>query len=100
MDVENLRRKLISVARDDRPREDVPYAFEKRIMARLGSPQPTGLQVSAPILWRAVAACLVIMILTSGWIEVSQRMETGSESLALALEDAVLAPLDFDGESL
>ena len=61
MNLENLRTKLIAAARRNPPREDVPYAFEKRIMARLGSrPIEDAWSLWATGLWKGAAACAAI----------------------------------------
>ncbi len=64
MSVDALHQKLIAAARANPPSDSVPYAFEKRIMARL-----MGLPVEDPrllwgrALWRAAAACVGVSLL-------------------------------------
>ena len=61
MNLENLRTKLIAAARQEPAREDVPYAFEKRIMARLNAPAVEDTwSVWETGLWKGAAACAAI----------------------------------------
>jgi hypothetical protein len=61
MDSERLRSSLIAVARKTRVSEEVPYTFEKRVMARIagGSPEDV-LSLWGAALWKGAAACTVI----------------------------------------
>ncbi len=95
MDISELQRKLLAAARSGAPSDSVPYAFEKRIMARLsGKPSFDHWSFWAQHLWRAAAPCLVLMLLLSlgsvlGLLPNSSR--------APDLETAVLAPFNnFD----
>ena len=65
MNLENLRTKLISAARNQTADESVPYLFEKRVMARLASPtmdDPWRLWGNA--LWKGAAACVALTALS------------------------------------
>jgi len=65
MDLENLRTKLLSAARQTAPDERVPYAFEKRIMARLArKPAEDLFSLWGSALWKGAAACAVITALS------------------------------------
>lgn len=71
MDHEHLRKKLVAAARRNPPSDDVPYAFEKRVMARLSS---GGVEDSLSLwgcaLWKGAAACAAltaISIVLSVW---------------------------------
>ena len=56
MNLAELERKLIAAARANPPSDRVPYAFEKRIMARLAArPVADGWALWARALWRAAA---------------------------------------------
>jgi len=61
MDSERLRSSLIVVARKTRVSEEVPYTFEKRIMARIaaGSPEDV-LSLWGAALWKKAATCTII----------------------------------------
>ena len=65
MNLENLRTRLIAAARGMPSRDNVPYAFEKRIMARLSGPLPgSGTEdpwsLWAKGLWKGAVACAAI----------------------------------------
>jgi len=65
MNLENLRTKLIAAARRNPPSESVPYAFEKRIMARLrNQPMEDAWSLWASGLWKGAAACAAITALS------------------------------------
>jgi|SRR5947209_17029764 len=61
-----LKEKLIAAARAHPPGERVPYAFEKRIMARLlALPKADEWVWWARALWRGAAACAGVALLLS-----------------------------------
>jgi hypothetical protein len=72
MNLAELQKKLIAAARANPPSDTVPYAFEKRIMARL-----TARPVEDPwlawgvALWRGAAASVAISILAALLISAS-----------------------------
>ncbi len=68
MNLKALERKLIETARTSVPDEHVPYAFEKRIMARLADVAPlswAGLWGHA--LWRGAVPCVAVAVLLCAW---------------------------------
>jgi hypothetical protein len=68
MNLADLHRKLIAAARATPPDDRVPYAFEKRIMARLQArPVLDEWGLWARALWRAAAPCVAVMLLFSAW---------------------------------
>ena len=68
MNVTELQKRLLAVARTNPPSDRVPYAFEKRIMARLASlPDLDGAALWARALWRAVAPCVAVAVLLGLW---------------------------------
>ena len=92
MDLLNLRKKLVAVARSNPPGEQVPYAFEKRIMARLAAlPQIDEWVWWSRALWRGAAICTAVALLFSAW-SFSASRHSSNESLDL--EDAVIASLN------
>jgi hypothetical protein len=97
MNTESLRARLLAAARAKPPSDDVPYAFEKRIMARLvGGTQPDRLSYWSIVLWRAAASCVAFMLVVSAWTYFSASPQLGSDSFVMAFEDVVMAPLDLD----
>jgi hypothetical protein len=94
MDFEQLRQKLITAARARQPSDVVPYAFEKRIMARLthrALVDPWAAWGSA--LWRAAAPCVAIMCAMTIWAVISGDLLSSKNSLATDLESTIFAPL-------
>ena len=93
MDLSGLEKKLFAAARCNPPRQQVPYAFEKRIMANL-----TALASFdewawwGRALWRGAAACVVASLLLSGWSFLPRTSTAGNA--AADLEDVVLASVD------
>ena len=68
MKTTQLQEKLLAAARIEAPSEAVPYAFEKRIMARIQSIPPVDeLALWASALWRAAASCCLIMVALGVW---------------------------------
>jgi anti-sigma-K factor RskA len=61
MNLDALQQKLIAAARANPPGDTVPYAFERRIMARLADlPLEDAVGQWGRALWRAAAACLAV----------------------------------------
>ena len=93
MDLLNLKQKLLAAARANPPKEEVPYAFEKRIMARLATlPQPDEWVWWARALWRGAAACALVALLLSVWSALPLSGNSGSGSVDL--EEAVVASVN------
>ena len=100
MNLDALQKKLLAAARAHPPGEQVPYAFEKRIMARLTSAAPVDAwTLWGHALWQAAASCLAIMLLSSAWTlwstwssrsapDFSQDFETAVFAMADTLDDA------------
>jgi hypothetical protein len=100
MNVERLRERLLAAARAHPPAEAVPYAFEKRVMARLRElPAGDAWAYWSTALWRAAAPCVAVMLLLGIWTAATSRANGSLESHATDLERTVLAPLDYVGES-
>lgn len=105
MNLELLRQKLITAARSRPPSEGVPYAFERRIMARLAPPDP-GLFWTR-ILWRAAAPCVAVPFLIGALSVVGGNHNTnppaetveGTE-LSQHFEQALLADVGEKAEDL
>ena len=91
MNINQLEKQLIAAARRLPPNDQVPYAFEKRVMAALSAAEaldPWALW--SHLLWRAAAPCVAIMLVISIW---SVASNSSNSNLATALERAVWAPL-------
>ena len=107
MDLELLRQKLLSVARAQPPADRMPYAFAKRIMARLA--QAPALDLSAlwaRALWRAAAPCVALTLLLGVWSFVGAQNNSGGPALADAddfaqhFERTMLAAVEEPAEEI
>lgn len=99
MNLEDLEKKLLAAARGNSPEDRVPYAFEKRIMARLaGQSAADGSALWARALWRAAVPCVAITILltTLSFTMVSNEPAsvTSEDDISQQFELALLAPAD------
>jgi|SRR4051812_18992457 len=95
MNVVDLEKMLIKAARQERPSDKVPFAFEKRIMELvrpLPAPDSWGLWASA--LWRAAVPCLALMVALSVWSFVPRTSAPASSNLPQDMDNTVLAAID------
>ena len=81
MNLADLQKKLMAAARANPPSDVVPYAFEKRIMARLTArPAEDPWLIWGVALWRGAAACVVLsilaVVLVSGSADGSDDLES------------------------
>lgn len=93
MNLSELQTRLLSAARKNPPSDRVPYAFEKRIMARLGKPVIVDVwSLWGRALWRAAAACVIAMAIVGGWAYHSTP--SSNTDLSQDFENTVYAALD------
>jgi hypothetical protein len=98
MNLAQLQNKLMAAARAHPPGADVPYAFEKRVMARLAlKTVADGLALWNRTLWQAVTPCMAIVLLLGVWTFVAQQQEHAGPSLAAELEESLY--LAFDAQT-
>jgi anti-sigma-K factor RskA len=92
MNPESLRHKLIACARTQIPSDSVPYAFERRVMARLttASSVHDAWNLWGVALWRAVAPCLAITLLVAAS---ALALGSPSDDSSEPLESLLLADL-------
>lgn len=91
-----LHQKLIAAARRQAPDERVPYAFEKRIMARItSSAHVDTLAMWTHALWRAAVCCIAIMALSGAWTFWSAHHQPQPD-FAQELDSAVLVSASPD----
>lgn len=89
----------MAAARKTSPSEVVPYAFEKRIMARLANPPPLDLWgLWSHQFWRAAVPCLALTVLLGGFTLYSSANPTRA-ALQNDIEDTMLAAIDQGGET-
>src|SRR5258706_14147885 len=68
LNLAKLNRNLIAAARANPPSDQEPYAFEKRIIARLKAPVALDdWALWSRALWRAAAPCVAIMLPLTAW---------------------------------
>ena len=97
MNLAELERKLIATARANPPSDRVPYAFEKRIMARLAArPVTDDWGFWARALWRAAAPCVAITLLLGAWSFFTPQSSTSANDVSQELEKTLLAAVDQD----
>lgn len=101
MNLNELNQKLIAAARRDAPSDRVPYAFEKRIMARLASrPALDTLALWSQSLFRAATACAAIVLLIGvGSLYIpadTADIGSGNTELSQDLQDTLLASVDMN----
>jgi anti-sigma-K factor RskA len=94
MNLATLQAKLMAAARSAPPAEGVPYAFEKRVMARLG----TGAVEDAwslwgKALWRSAFACTAVAVALSIW-SLQPNGDTPAGAPDYDLESTMVAPAE------
>ncbi len=95
MNLDNLEKRLLDSARAAKPSDRVPYAFEKRIMARIPELRECDLgALWARALWRAVAPCLGVMLVLVAWTSLSPEPQVQAGDFSEDFENAVLAVVD------
>ncbi len=99
MKIVELKNKLMTAARLDQPSDHVPYAFEKRIMARLEALKKVdSWSLWGHALWRAAAPCVALTVFLGLWTFHSTNSRP-AEMMSADLEKTVLAPLDSMGDN-
>ena len=97
MNLDNLQQKLLAAARAQLPGDAVPYAFEKRILARITSQPVTDLAAGwVSGLWRAAATCASLCVLLGAWTLLSPTSNGGEDELSQQFENTVFAAVDQD----
>src|SRR5439155_26098105 len=100
MNLAELRKKLLAAARAHPPGWDVPYAFEKRVMARLAEKPALDLfAIWNPTLWQAVAPCLAVTLFLGVWTSFAQRNDNSRETLAADLDNRLYAAVENQTET-
>jgi anti-sigma-K factor RskA len=95
MNEKELRAKLIAAAKNNPPSNQVPYAFEKRIMNRVAArPVPNVWTLWGGPLWRAALSCVAITALCGLWSFGTHRKAQNAENFSRDFEAAVFAPLN------
>jgi len=97
MNLAELQKKLLAAARRSPPDDRVPYAFEKRVMARLSAAQPQDAwNTFVRPLWYAAAVCSLVAVLTGAWtmMGTGPGESDGELSFSQDLEQTILDAAD------
>jgi hypothetical protein len=99
MKVEQMRQRLIAAGRLDQPSSQPPYAFEKRIMARITSRQSLDpYRLWNRILWRCAGPCVALVVVLGALSFVHGNESLASGDYVADLETLVYAPLNTTQE--
>ena len=105
MNLDELERKLIKVARITPADDRVPYGFEKRVLARLHKAcAPLDIwSFWAHALWRAAAPCVAVALLLSAWnlfapAPLQPANSLGAYDVTQEFENTLLADVEQDTE--
>src|SRR6266516_341544 len=100
MNMAELQKKLFAAARANPPSDDVPYAFEERIMAQLQAKPAFDILASwNRTLWQAAAPCVAVMLLLGVWTRFAPRSDSFPETLAADLESSLYLLFDNSPET-
>jgi hypothetical protein len=96
MNLVELQKKLIAAARADAPGDGVPYAFEKRITARLADcAAAENLRSWVSGLWRAAVSCVAVTLLLGAWAVFNPAAgNPAADDLSQNFESTLLASVD------
>ena len=103
MNLESLQKKLLAAARGNPPSDRVPYAFEKRIMARLQSqPMADIAGLWARALWRAAVPCMAVTVMIAVWSSTNTDTNNslGEEDFSQHFEQVMLADVGEPSEDI
>jgi hypothetical protein len=94
MKAEPLRQRLLAVGRSLPAADHVPYAFEKRIMARLRRAKTLDPCLFwNRILWRCAGPCVALTLLAGALASWGPGNGQTADSLTADLETVVYAPM-------
>jgi len=100
MKLAELEKKLIAAARGNVPGDQVPYAFEKRVIALLASRvAPQYLDGWVRGLWRAAVSCAAVALLCGAWSLFTPTPTPGSTDLSQEFENTLLASVDVGNQT-
>jgi len=101
MNINLLREKMMRVARSSTPSASVPYAFEKRILARIRSERIVdSVTLWARALWRAAIPCVAISVFLLAWAASTPApsASTTTDDLGQQLETTLMASVSVDND--
>jgi hypothetical protein len=96
-----LQKKLIAAARVHAPRDQVPYAFERRVTALLASRvAPDNMALWVHGLWRAAVSCVAITLLLGVWVVFNPATGPATaDDLSQNFENTLLASVDQNDQA-
>ena len=95
MNIVELQKKLMAAARANPPGDQVPYAFEKRVLALLAArPEADGLTLWVRGMWQAAASCAAIALLLGAWALFSPSASATADDLSQNFENTLLASVN------
>ena len=97
MNLSELQAKLIAAARLQPADDRVPYAFEKRIMARLAA--RTGADGWVSLFWRAAVSCVALAAVCGAVSLFLPAAVDGGNDLSQDFENTLLASADLPDNS-
>lgn len=97
MKLAKLQQKLLAAARTVPADDRVPYAFEKRIMARIGGLRPAadGWAGWSRLLWQAAVPCVALTAVLSALAVSSPGGQAAQTPLDVQFETVVYAAMDY-----
>ena len=97
MNLDELNKKLIDAARKNPPDDHVPYAFEKRIMARLaGTPRFDEWAQLIRVLWSGAAVCAAVAVAFGVWSYTPDEDQDLAANFSQDLEQTIIPAADAD----
>ena|SRR6185503_20074571 len=97
MNLNELQKKLLGAARKNPPGDHVPYAFEKRIMARLASaPRFDEWTAWVRPLWYGAGVCTAVALFMSVWSFELDADQDLAAYFSRDIEQTILAPDDAE----
>ena len=100
MNLAELQKNLIAVARTEVLDDRVPYAFEKRLSALLASRvAPQNLDLWVRGLWRSAISCVAVAMLCGAWTFFTPATSASSDDLSQNLETTLLSSVDQNDQA-
>ena len=100
MNLAELQKKLIAVARTEVLDDRVPYAFEKRVSALLAARvAPQNLDLWVRGLWRSAISCVAVAMLCGAWTFFTPATSASSDDLSQNLETTLLSSVDQNDQA-
>ena len=97
VNLDELQKKLMAVARKNPPGDQAPYAFEQRIMACLAAaPRFDEWAAWVRPLWYGAGVCAAVAVLMSVWSFAPDAEMDLAANFSQDIEQTILAPDDAE----